>query len=38
MAYTVRCFNPVLSYKSNKYKEYKKILVLLKLKGLIKKK
>jgi len=36
MASTVRCFNLVLSYKGNKYKRYKWILIFLKLKGLIK--
>jgi len=34
---TVRYFNLVLNYKGNKYKRYKWILALLKLKGLIKK-
>ena len=36
MANTIRCFNLVLSYKSNRYKGYKWILALLKLKKLIK--
>jgi len=38
MAYIIRCLNLVLGYKGNKYKEYKWILALLKLKKLIKKK
>jgi len=37
MANIIKCFNLVLSYKGNKYKGYKRILVLLKLKELIKK-
>ena len=37
MASAVRCFNLVLGYKSNRYKEYKWILAFLKLKRLIKK-
>ena len=37
MAGTVRCLNLVLGYKGNRYKKYKWILALLKLKGLVKK-
>jgi len=36
MASTVRCLNLVLGSKGNKYKKYKWILALFKLKGLIK--
>jgi len=36
MANTARCFNLVLGYKGNRYKGYKRILVFLKLKKLIK--
>jgi len=37
MANIIRCFNLVLGYKGNGYKEYKWILAFLKLKRLIKK-
>ena len=37
MAGAVRCFNLVLSYKGNRYRGYKCILVFLKLKELVKK-
>jgi len=37
MANTIRCLNLILSYKGNEYREYKWILVFLKLKRLIKK-
>jgi len=36
MANIVRCFNLVLGYKGNKYKGYKWILAVLKLRELIK--
>jgi len=36
MASTVRCFNLVLGYKSNKYRGHKWILVFLKPKELVK--
>jgi len=36
MANTIRCFNLILSYKGNKCKEYKWILVFLKFKKLTK--
>jgi len=36
MASIVRGFNLVLGCKDNKYKRYKQILALLKLKGLVK--
>ena len=32
----IRCLNSVLGYKSNKYKGYKWILAILKLRGLVK--
>ena len=37
MAYIIRCLSLVLSYKGNKYRRYKRVLVFLKFKGLIKK-
>ena len=37
MANITKCFNLVLGYKGNKYKGYKWILALLKLRELIKK-
>ena len=36
MAGIIRCLNLVLGYKGNKYKKYKWILAILKLKGLVK--
>jgi len=36
MANAVRCFNLVLSYKGNKYRGHKWILVFLKYRGLVK--
>jgi len=36
MAYIIRRLNLVLSYKGNRYRRYKWVLALLKLKGLIK--
>ena len=36
MADTIKCLNLVLGYKGNKYKGYKWILAILKLKGLVK--
>ena len=37
MANIIKCLNPILSYKGNGCKEYKWILAILKLRGLIKK-
>jgi len=36
MAYIIRCFNLILNYKGNRYKGHKRVLALLKYKGLIK--
>ena len=36
MASTIKCFKSVLGYKGNKYRKYKWILAILKLKGLVK--
>jgi hypothetical protein len=36
MVNTIRCSKPVLGHKGNKYKGYKWILAILKLRGLIK--
>ena len=36
MANIIKCFSLILSYKDNKYKGYKWILIFLKLKKLIK--
>jgi len=36
MASIIRCPNLVLGYKGNKYKRYKRILVFLKLRELVK--
>jgi len=36
MAYTIRCLNLVLGYKSNRRREYKRVLALLESKGLVK--
>jgi len=36
MASIIKCFSLVLGYKGNKYRGYKWILALLKLRGLIK--
>jgi len=37
MAYTIRCFNLVLGYKGNRHRGYKRVLALLKSRGLVKK-
>ena len=36
MAYIIRCFSPVLGYKSNKYRGYKWVLAFLECRELIK--